>query len=377
LSGLLEKMQALANNFEFGDGKAAFDEAYGYFDSIGSQPSRALELLLSGLVRVLEGVALFTLDFARGVVLSLFDLIEAVIRLVREAMFARWEIPVVSQLYALFTGRSLRVTPVEVIGWTVAIPFTILSKVVVGRAPFPDDEALDEFRKTFTVDMLRSRIGIDGPTEAQTVAAWDPRWKENFLIGYSCTMFVRALGEPGQVVGNATGQSLGEAAIVPLVLRFMSTGFTAPWALSAAAGAPSCTPGEPGFGVTIWMCQLICGPTRGLLVFKQKLIEGKPKLYLGELTLTLWGCANFAMSTWNFVAGPKTTASKLAFARGLTAILPGQTLRFLSLPELNEPAEFIPVGVLAILIPVGYFGSIGAAIADIKTSGAVTAEVAA
>ena len=110
LSALLERMKELANNFEFGDGKNAFDEAYGYFSDIGSDRGRALELLLSGLIKVLEGVALFATDFAKGVVLTLFDLLEDVIRLVREALFAEWEIPVVSQLHELFTGKKLTVT---------------------------------------------------------------------------------------------------------------------------------------------------------------------------------------------------------------------------------------------------------------------------
>jgi hypothetical protein len=367
LESLLERMKELANNFEFGDGKRAFDEAFGYFSDIGSDRGRALELLLSGLIKVFEGVAMFAIDFAKGVVLTLFDLLEDVIRLVREALFAEWEIPIVSQLYELFTGRKLTVTPVDVMAWIVGIPATILSKVVLGRSPYPDQAALDSFRAEFTVEMLKQRIGITPAGGGAAIAtAWNPAWKHNFLIGYCCAMFVRALAEPGQVIANATGKGIGEAAIVPVVLRFMTTAFTAPWALSAAPAGPTCKPGEPGFGVTIWICQLFLGPTRGLIVVKQPWIKDEAKIYTAELTITLWGVANLIMTAWNFGAGQQTKADKLGFARSLTNLIPGQTLRFLAVPALNKGFYFIPAGVLAVLTAVGYLGSFGIAIAEIN-----------
>ncbi len=367
LAGLLAKMKQLADNFEFGDGKQAFDEALGYFDMVGSDRDRALQLVLSGLVKVLEGVALFALDAARGVVLTLLDLVEAVIRLVRDALFEAWEIPIVSQLYKLFTGESLTITPVDVMAWIVAIPSTILSKVVLGRSPFPDQAALDRFRSEFTADMLRRRIGLMGEAEAAAaVDDWSAAWRHNFLIGYCCAVFIRGVGETGQVIGNSQGKGLGRAGIVPILLKYATTAFTAPWALSAAAGAPSCTPGTPGFGVTIWICQLLFGPTRGLLVFAQPWIDGEAKIYLGEGTLTLWGVANLIMRAWDFAEGPQQKADKLAFGRSIAVVVPGQTLRVMSVPAVNVETYYIPVGILAVLTVLGFFGSFGVAIEELK-----------
>lgn len=368
LDGLMDKLKSLADNFQFEDGKQAFEDAYGYFNNIGRDPNRALQLLLSGVVKVLKGVALFALDFAKGVVDSILDLLELVIRAFRDAIFEAWEIPVFSQLYELFTGDKLTITPVDVIAWLVAIPMTIGSKIILGRTPWTEEE-LKRFEQTFTTDMLKRRIGIGSATASELVAAddWDPRWRENFLTSYCFVMALRALGEPGGIMANARGEGLGPAGIVPVALRFLSTCFTAPWALSAAAGAPNCKPGDPGFGVTIWICQMVFGPVRGGLLHYQKVIQGQPKIYTAELTLTLWGVAHLVMQAWHFGKQEKNRLNNLAFSRAILNLVPGQTLHFLALPVLNQETDSIPAGILAALSFVAFFGSMGVAICEIHT----------
>jgi len=365
LQGLFDRLKALADNFEFGDGKQAFDEAFAYFDNIGSNPNNALQLLLSGVIKALEGVAFFAIDFAKGVVLTIFDLLEDIIRVFRDALFEKWEIPVLSQLYELFTGDELTVMPVDVCAWVVAIPMTILSKVILGRAPWNEDE-LRHFKETYTVEMLKHRLGLG--SEADQVAAsddWDPRWRENFLTGYCTAMAVRALVDPGAIGANATGAGLGPAGIVPIALRYFSTVFTTPWALSKDAGAPNCTPGAPGFGVTMWICQLIFGPTRGLVIH-YAMGPGPAKIYTSELTLTLWGVANLIMGAWNFSSQEHNTENNLAFSRWILNVIPGQTLHFLAVPAVNQSTYFIPAIALGVLNVVAFFGSMGVAIAEIK-----------
>jgi hypothetical protein len=369
LEALMNQLKSLSDNFEFGDGKQAFEEAWGYFDNIGNDPNKALQLILSGVVKVLEGVALFALDFAKGVVNTILDLVSAVIRAFRDALFEEWEIPIFSQLYELFTGDKLTVTPVSVIAWVVAIPMTIGAKVILKRAPWTEQQ-LQEFKQTFTADMLRQRMGIPmtGTRRQDLADSWNPQWRENFLTGYCFVMAIRALAEPGGIIANGTGAGLGPAGIVPVALRFLGTCFTAPWALSPAAGAPSCTPGEAGFGVTNWICQMCLGPIRGGLVHYQPWITGEAKITTAEVTLTLWGVANLMMTSWNFAKQERTTANKLAFSRSILNIVPGQTLHFLALPALNKPLKIIPAGILAALTLVSFFGSMGVAIAEIHTT---------
>lgn len=373
LSDLMAKLQALANNFQFGDGKQAFDEAFGYFDAIGSQPSRVVDLLLSGLIKVLEGVALFALDAAKGVILTMFDLVVDLIEVFREGLFQDWEIPVLSQLYKLFTRRSLTITPVKVVAWVAAIPATLLSKVVLDEAPFPDDAALDRFKESFTVAWLKQRAGI-GDVGAREATAEVPKGlRGSFLIFYATTMIVRAVVDPIQIAANSTGKGMSEAAYLPVALRFCSTLFSIPWVLMPKAGAPSFKAGDPGFACVIWICQVVCGPTRGLAI--QLLLPGGPeaKIYIGEGTLTLWGAINFIMSGADFLAGPMETSDILALGRTMGNIVPGQCLRFLAVPEANEGAYYIPAAALGVLAVLGYLGSAGVALAEVALSTEVTA----
>lgn len=91
-------METLANNFQFGDGKAAFDEALSYFTAIGDSPNNAIDLLMSGVVKVMESVALFALDAVRGVIATLMDLIKLVVESFKQALLAEREIPVLSDI---------------------------------------------------------------------------------------------------------------------------------------------------------------------------------------------------------------------------------------------------------------------------------------
>lgn len=367
LDEVFKKMQALSENFQFGDGKQAFDEAFGYFGNIGSNPGQAARLLLSGLIKVLEGAALFALDFAEGIVLTFFDLVKDVISLVKAALFEEWEIPVVSQLYELFTGDKLSFTPITVAAWITAIPMTITSKVVLGRAPW-DEEELKSYKTSFTVDYLKARLGLE-TAETFSISPdgiWTKKWQENFLTGYCVIMGVRSLLDPSSAAASATGKGLGKAGIVPAAARLLTTFFTMPWALSPLASGPSCKPGQPGFGVTIWICQLLCGPLRGMAVHYQSVVEDEAKIYVGEITLTLWGVVHLIMSSVHFHNQEHNKANNLAFSRGILNFVPGQTLRFLAVPGLNKGTEFIPAIILGVLSFLSCWGSLGVAIAEIN-----------
>lgn len=382
LQPLLDKLLALTENFQFGDGKQAFEEAFGYFDNIGSDPSRALQLFLSGLVKAFEGVALFALDFAKGVVDSLLDLIVDVIEAFKSIVFEQWEIPVVSQLYELFTGKKLTLSTVDIAAWIIAVPGTILSKVVLGRAPW-NAEQLKAFEQYFTADMLKKRL--DGLSAAQLADAgveFDQKILRDVFLGlYAATMVARGGVDSATALLTAGGvdpdkEKIGDAGRnvlggVSLLLRFCSTGFTAPWALSPTAGAPSCKQGTEGFGVTTWICQCIFGPTRGAVCFFGGLLSASPEWKKGwaianQVTVSIWGAAHLGMQIAQFVEQEKTDDQIRAFTRNLTNLVPGQLLRFLCLGVLNRPAKYIPVAVLVGVSVAGEsIGSAGCAIAEI------------
>ena len=359
---LLEKMEALANNFEFGDGKKAFDDALGYFSNIGGDKNNALTLLVSGFIKLFEAIALFALDAARGVVLSIMDLIVDVVELFKSAINEDWEIPIVSQLYHLFTGKKLSIRPITLIAYLVGVPSTLIYKVITGTAPFTE-ESLKAFKQEFTAAWLAAKAGIPpqqrlgaGLVMSSATVEALPTVFRSFYIG---TVFVRVWTDSGQALANAT-QPVRSLSLVCVVLRFVTTGFNTPWALNANAGGFECPAGTAGFASITWLCQIVFGPARGLLFW---IAKAAPEV--GEVTLSLWGGAHNIMHVVDFALQPSERRNVNALVSKLSLNLPGQAVRFLALKSLNEGAELIPVTTLILLIIVGYAGSIAATAAQI------------
>jgi hypothetical protein len=368
LDRLVKMLENLADNFQFGDGKAAFEEAIGFFTAIGDNPNDVINLLLSGVVKVMESVALFALDAARGVIALLMDLIKEVVEAFKDLLLAEWEIPILSQLYKLFTGKSLSIRAVDVAAYLIAVPATLIYKLVTNEAPFPDDAALKKFEDHVTVDWMKSKFGI--PTTSTSAAVFTPH-EDKVLATVCLSLYAGAMALRIPVDALAGGLSAAENP-VPLVglasasLRWVATWGTFPWALNPATPKPSCPAGSPGFNGTNWICQVIFGPGRGLFLLAVfHFIEGgaKAKIYTAELTLTAWGVANFGMVIANYVETPADKREPLALSRALTNIIPGQMARCLFVPDIQKP-YYIPALIGGILIVVGYLGSIGCAIGE-------------
>lgn len=364
LESLLNMLLDLSNNFQFGDGKAAFDEATAYFTSIGDNPNNAVNLLVSGIVKTLEGVALFALDAAKGVVGVMMDLIVEVVEAFKLVLFTEWEIPVLSQLYQLFTGKTLSIRPIDIPCYITAVPATLAYKLVAGRAPFPDQAALDAYRNFFTVDWLKSKFGI---ATAQAVEE-DPETQKivaTFCLSvYGAAMLCRVVTDTFVATLSAGGKGNPVAGLTSVFFRYVTTFSSMPWVLNFNAPPPGCPAGAPGFAGTIWICQVICGPTRGLALlaffWKWPNFDDKTKVYAGELTLTAWGVANLIMTIWNYIALPPASRDPLTFARALTNITPGQAGRFLFVPDIQGPYR-IPYFIGELLMGLGYGASAGCA----------------
>ncbi|MBC01085.1 MAG: hypothetical protein CML67_16265 [Rhodobacteraceae bacterium] len=392
LEDLVTMLEELADNFQFGDGKEAFNEAIEYFTAIGDNPNEVLNLLMSGIVKVMESVALFALDAAKGVIAVLMDLIKDVVEAFRDVLFAEWEIPVVSQLYKFFTGKTLSIRVSQIASYLIAIPTTLIYKLATNKAPFPDQAALDAYTNYITVDWLKSKFGI----QTQKAVAFDASLEKvvaQIALGvYAGAMGVRiftdnltgflsataavSADQPSKLPTNIKnyvgtwkpkGKSL--AGLAAVLLRYTTTFATMPWLIRPGSPAPNCPAGDPGFGGTIWITQLICGPTRGLFVLAL-VPGGRPRVYTGEITICLWGVANMIMVAWNYNdTKNKDTLAKLGLSRALTNIIPGQIGRILFIPDVQDKTYFIPALIGGVLQVVGYLGSAGVAIAELVEVG--------
>lgn len=374
IAGLLDKLAELANNFQFGDGKQAFQEALDYFGNIKENPDRALQLLMSGLIKVGESVALFGLDFGRGVALSIFDIVIDLVNAFKELMNEEWEIPIVSSIYKFITGKTLSFKPITLFAYIIAIPTTVIYKLKEKVAPFPDDQSLTAFEQTYTLDYLKNKAGINKPTlgrrkkdiAAQPVptAAQESTIRVLFKVGYSITTFVQIFSDIGTAIYCSTAV-VGPVNPGKKILGYISLGctilggvFTNPW-LTEINPSKLCSGGSKGGGGGFAWVASVLSFLRGVAVFiatKAKGWEEPIVTKVDEISKSIVGAVNLVIYIIDYVL--QSDKKPVIFARSVAFVVPGSMLRFMDIPELNVDAFFIPVGILSVLTGVGYFSAL-------------------
>jgi len=361
---LIKMMESLADNFQFGDGKAAFDEAVGYFSAIGDQPDQAINLVLKGSVKMMEAIMLFALDAAKGVILSLLDLVADAIILVKEMIDEEWEIPFVSQLYKFFTGKSLTFRVIDLFTYIIAIPGTLVYKIVEKKAPFPTDRSVEDFKALFTAQWLAEQSGIKpkGAATEQAIKLYAGIAPQEiigpiFNVLGGTTYFVRIFTETGNIASVAVAKlaqqpdlpfSAQTFGIMNILGRFASSIFSTPWAMKADAGGFSCSDAQ-GLSNTIWLCQLLCGPSRGSILLVANMVsKGKIPTEVNDLTLTLWGAVHLGLEIWLITKGYyKNDGLK---ARAIMGTFGPQLFRFVLVGPLVTASKGITALALEIVV---------------------------
>lgn len=356
---VLKKLEELANNFQFGSGKEAFDQAIAYFKQVGKDPDNFLTLIYKGLLKVGEAVALWGIAAARGVIVSVFDVVVEVIKATKDLLNEEYEVPFVSQLYRLITGESLTFRPLRIMSYVVAIPGTIVYKLITNQAPFPDNASVEAFRKLFTVDWLEKQSGITpdvqrklmhGEALARFNAALSTIGRV-FAVFFAVTWLLRAWFETSTALSSATGEALPKLfSLIAIITIGLTSFFSTPWLIADGAGGFGCK--DKPLNNLRWLLNIVFGPALGFLIF---LIKLKAKLgpELREVTLTLWGAANLGMVIAVAAYGVGTFGST---AINILTTLAPQLLRFLCLPSLAEASDGITVAVLIGLIVATYLG---------------------
>jgi hypothetical protein len=301
LDAVVAELEKLANNFQFGSGKAVFDEAIAYFQQAGSSPDNFFTLVYKGLVKLMEAIALWGVAVARGVVLSLIDIVIDLVGFIKEMANEEWEVPFVSALYKFITGESLTFRPIRIFAYIVAIPTTIVYKVVDGGAPFPDQASVDAFRSEYTANYLARQAGIittNGKDSGDAVVLAGPRpvWSQILGTAFGILTVVMIPIDTAQAFFTAVTPILKPPKLLGWAFvtgRALWSIFSIPWAIQEDAGGLGCSLGTKELNNTRWLCNAIGGPLRGYCILAVRDFAKKPvPPWVGESTLALWGVAN-------------------------------------------------------------------------------------
>ncbi|MEM1177429.1 MAG: hypothetical protein AAGM22_03725 [Acidobacteriota bacterium] len=358
---VIDRLLEIGDNFEFGEGEKAFNEGIDYFVRIGGDGGNAVNLAFAGMIKLMESLALTGLAITRGVILTILDLVAALLLAVRAAANSRFEIPILSPIYKFFTGRELSFSMLDVTALIVAIPANIAYKIANDAAPFPDSASVERFRRDVTAKRLAQLAGfkVNGRQLAKVsrravaaVTSWAP------VLGWILggVFIVRAITEPVANLLTGARQAMPqdkETPVNPLpagklhnlvgkfsgfsdfahrtfglanvVLRAATSLFTAPWLLDSEAGAPACNTAK-GYSQIVWITQATFGPFLGFIFWIGGLFT--PKAAMANLfRLTIWGVVHCVLVLIQWAVGG--FANGFLIARAILGTLAPQATWFL------------------------------------------------
>ncbi len=366
LDALVAELVKLADNFQFGSGKQAFDEGILLFSKIGEDPDNVLNLLMAGILKTMEALVLWGIAAARGVVLSILDLMADLVDAVKSMLNEEWEIPFVSQLYKLITGDTLSFRPMRIFAYIAAIPATLIYKIIDGSAPYPDEASVDAFKKNYTVAWLMEVSGLKTARQLHGAAQaalgdWRKTTSKIFTAIFAATMFVRIWIDTATALASSGAFPAPTALVVTnLAARFLTMFMTTPWIYSDAGGF-GCTKGP--LNNLRWLLNIIFGPLRGTLIFlfRNKIPDDK-RVLAAEGTLTLWGVAHLGFAI-GVAAWGVWSAGQIVV--GILSTLAPQALRFAAIKEVVKATKGISLPALIILIVLTYMVILLAQVANV------------
>jgi hypothetical protein len=164
-SNVVSQLTEQADSFE---GDKAFTDALTYFKAALADPDAFVASALAGLLSAARGISLWALESASNIIDSLIDELVALLGTIRDLLFAPWDIPLVSDLYAWLTtsadnpkGETLSAASLAAL--LTAVPGTSFYKIAYPNDQFPFDTAqhVEEFKSTYSASNLLKSAGFN------------------------------------------------------------------------------------------------------------------------------------------------------------------------------------------------------------------------
>jgi hypothetical protein len=314
----------LYNLADFTKSTQAFQRALSYFENLGGSPDQIFKQGLAGLMSVAEGLVQAILSGVRLVIDALFELIQAVVKILRDALNAEWDIPFVTQFYHWITDGS-PLTTLDLIALIVAIPTTVFYKALKGATPFPDGASVDAFKAAFNAQTMLAASGLGpkkkaarrpqaGVEDAAFGGMFGTGWATfcaagGMMAGFFSYGFsaVLDLADP---LGDKPAKWVTYTAFVAECIQ-QGCGF--PWFYTA--GAPSCDDAD-GRGKVLWIIQCIGIAIDAIFIYADEVMPENAKD--PGVTVSLI----YAVCHFGAAIGGSVGASGVAVAANILAVVP-------------------------------------------------------
>jgi hypothetical protein len=103
----------------------------------GNGISKFFDLVIKDFLLAIKDIVLFVLQGAEDILTTMLGLVEDAVKGLQSALNASIDIPVISYIYKLISGDDLSI--LDLLCLILAVPITILYKVIFGSAPFSAD----------------------------------------------------------------------------------------------------------------------------------------------------------------------------------------------------------------------------------------------
>jgi hypothetical protein len=178
LQDILDKVNSFGETYGVNQ---KIQDALAKFQTAMSSPDQYLQIVLSGIVDLVEAAVLAMVAGMQILVDAVLDAIVLLLSTLQSALNAEWSIPIVSDLYERMTTsdsnpNGLPLTPLGLMGLLIAMPATVVYTAVNKQAPFPDDNSLAQFTSGFNATTLLQNSGLGSSSTTSPAAL--PKTKE-------------------------------------------------------------------------------------------------------------------------------------------------------------------------------------------------------
>ncbi len=161
--------QALSGLASQVEGDPAFSAVVDFFLKLVESPGQLFSILLKDAYGAVEMLVQAALSGMQSLVDTLMDAAASLVLSVRNTLNKPWNIPFVSQFYAVISNGD-ELTTLDLISLIMAIPTTILYKLTYNdAAPFPDAASVSAFKNSFKASQMLQASAF--PTASATLLA--------------------------------------------------------------------------------------------------------------------------------------------------------------------------------------------------------------
>lgn len=240
---ILQRLKPIAENFENNEEVKNLIKSFeDLANNLIDQPDDMLLLVLNDLLEIVKSVAVLslqTINLILDVIIEAFvDLLERFKEMVNADLNNKF--PFIAGLVKKLTGLET-LSPLDIFSLILAVPTTIIYKISYEKAPFENQESLDQFITAFTAENIIAKSGLEASSqqglaiknELLIYEEENPDFLPNLLITTNAAAYF-FFGFTGGVtdlepIDSPDTEFIFNASLSNIIMELGTIGLSTPW----------------------------------------------------------------------------------------------------------------------------------------------------